>query len=118
MNITKALIRRIGRLAFLLLNTSYGCTRTAGPLPSWTPDWLSHKLPEEALELAEKPRGHQQVLVAEKLPIESRMTLVQGVVVGTIPHISSAMDDISHELNRAMSSLRPATLSSYYSYPS
>jgi hypothetical protein len=88
-NITKALIQKTGCLDLILINSIYKTTRNLGALPTWTPDWLSHDIPDAAHQLAERPRGMQQVLPPADLPIDSGMLRVQGVSIGKILDITS-----------------------------
>lgn len=117
-NLTKALIQKNGCLDLILINSVYKTTRNRGVLPTWTPDWLSHDIPDAAHRIAERPRGMQHVLPPADLPIDSGILRVQGISIGNILSITSGVQyetmsrDASDCADRPTSS--PASPPSYY----
>ncbi|KAH8594605.1 isoprenoid synthase domain-containing protein [Bisporella sp. PMI_857] len=81
-NITKALIQKTGYLDFILINSKYEVTQSEGTLPTWTPDWVSPKIPSYIYLQAKRPRKAQRVLSSAELPIGSGILRVQGAIIG------------------------------------
>lgn len=88
MHITKAIIRETGCLDLIVINGNQGNALIQGPLPSWTPNWLSPSVPAEAYQLVEKTPCSEPG-VPEVLPIDSRILRARGFVLGTILDITA-----------------------------
>lgn len=118
-NVTKALIQKNGCLDLIVINSIYGTTRDRGVLPTWTPDWLSHDIPGAAYRIAEtRCEMCQHVLPSVNLPIDSGILRVQGVSIGNILSITSAVQYEVISCNTSecadRSTSPPASPPSYY----